>query len=93
MNLPGFTADGSLYQSAAAYAATARYGADSGGALVPALVRYCRNPRPGWLADNTMCGECADFDLVRTCYGRHCRFTWVQTSNWQLECWPDEYQQ
>jgi hypothetical protein len=88
-NFPAWTAEYTLYRSTRAYAAKPNQ-AVRGGALIPALsVRYCRNAGPGWAIENTLCGECADFQLQRICIGGTCRLQWVQVSDWQTECWND----
>lgn len=65
--------------------------AAGGAGVVPALsVTYCTNPRPGWAIENTICADCADFELQ--CFGppsaRTCQ--WVQVTDLQTECWNTE---
>jgi len=90
MKLPTFTAESSVYELTRAYVATPNHAAMKGSAVVPALaVRACRNPRPGWAIPDTLCAECADFQLQRVCIGGFCRTEWVQTSDWQWDCWSE----
>ncbi len=88
MNMPGFTAENSLYKSTRTYVAAPNHAAMRGDALVPALiVEYCKNPRPGWLIENTVCGDCANFDCYTVRGQPHCD----QLSDWQPKCWNEEY--
>jgi hypothetical protein len=90
MNMPGFTAETSLYKLARIYAATANHAAGRTDALVPALFKYCKNVRPGWVFEATLCGECADF-RVRCLGSGQDRTCWYErVGPWQWECWVAE---
>jgi hypothetical protein len=86
---PGFTAECSLYKPMRVYVATPNYAALSGAGVVPALrITYCQNVVRGWVIENTLCGDCADFEVVcdPTCRG-------VQVTPWEHQCWEDEFAQ
>jgi hypothetical protein len=86
MNMPAYTGERSLYKSTRAYAASPKHAAVREDALVPALaVTYCRNVWPGWAIANTLCGDCAVFDV------RHSVSGWqvVQISPWEKQCWDE----
>jgi hypothetical protein len=84
VNIPGFTAESALCRSTGAYAAIREHAPLGRDAVIPALgIRYCKNTRPGWVIEYTLCGDCADF-VVR-CYKGTC--WWVRVSDWQHECW------
>jgi hypothetical protein len=82
MDIPRYTAEYSLYKSTTAYVGAANHAAISGDGLVPALAK-CRNVRPGWLIENTLCGECAEFHVE--CNRNGCWI--VQDTPYQWECW------
>jgi hypothetical protein len=94
MNMPQFTANCSLYKHTRTYTATAAHVAVAGHTVSPALgvtylgIHYCQNLRPGWAIENTLCGDCADFVAKYVCVkGGGCSWQWVQTTDWQPECW------
>jgi hypothetical protein len=81
INFPGWTADCTLLISARTYVANPNKAAVRGGALTPAL-SVCRNLRPGWAIENTLCAECAE--LLRVCNLGFCHW---QLGEWHSECW------
>jgi hypothetical protein len=86
VKIPGFRAQSALYRSTGAYAVTRNNGALGKHAVIPARgIRFCQNLRPGWVIEETVCAECADF-VVR-CDRRHC--WWERVSDWQWECWHE----
>lgn len=86
MSQPEFTAEWSVYTPTKSHATTHKYANPIREAVVPALaVTYCRNTRPGWVIDATLCGECAVFTI--RCQRRTC--SWVQLTPWKTECWND----
>jgi len=89
MNIPGFTTESAVCKAEGAYTAIRNHAPLGRDAVIPALgIRYCRNARPGWVIQNTLCGECADF-VVR-CNRWGCWYQ--QVSNWQTECWGGVYE-
>jgi hypothetical protein len=86
MNLPGFTAGSSLYSTKVPYRATPDHIAVRVNGVIPALgIRYCQNVVQGWVIENTLCGDCADFQVV--CSRDMC---WsVRVTPWQTECWEE----
>jgi hypothetical protein len=88
MTFPGFTAESALYHPTRAYAGKAAHGFLASNTIAPALaVTFCKNVRPGWVIEATLCGECADFQLVCR-KGAGC--WWEQLTPWQSGCWSGE---
>jgi len=83
MNIPEFSAGCSLYESSKTYVATPNYAA-AGNAVIPALpvFRFCKNARPGWAIEDTLCAECATFAI--RCSKTSCWYE--QLTPWENEC-------
>jgi hypothetical protein len=86
MPMPGFAAEASLYKTSQQYRHRT-LSSMRGDALVPALfITYCRNPRPGLLIPNTICADCAVYEVV--CLPRIGCLYWPVSPE-EPECWNE----